>query len=70
MFSKFVQYLTFFCLQRKLALQLQCKHIKILKKKKHKHSSNRVACLKEIKKRKEQKKNTNRLLKNKNFRHR
>ena len=47
---------TFVYLQRKLALQLQSKHIKILKKqKKHKNSSNQVACLKEKKKRKEKK---------------
>ena len=46
---------TFVYLQRKLALQLQCKLKDLKNTKKHKHSSNQVACLKEKKKRKEKK---------------
>ena len=46
---------TFVYLQRKLALQLQCKLKDLKNTKKHKHSSNQVACFKEKKKRKEKK---------------
>ena len=60
-FTKFVQYLPFFVqmciilttfvyLQCKLALQVQSKHIKILKKQKQKQSSNQLAYLKGKKK--------------------
>ena len=62
-FTKFVQYLpfvvqmciiltTFVYLQCKLALQVQSKHVKILKKQKQKQSSNQLAYLKGEKKKK------------------
>ena len=66
-FTKFVQYLPFFVqmciiltnfvyLQYKLALQVQNKHIKILKKqKKQKQSSNQLAYLKGKKKKRKEK---------------